>query len=235
MGGATMPGPRRVLLVSGGWQGHHPHIVADYVESQLLTDCLVTRSRDLDVFTHDVLREFDLLIPIWTFGSITEAQERALLESVADGLGYIGLHGNASAFLSSRLHKFMLGGQFVDHPGGERVCYTVRFAGVDPIVQDLGDVSVVSEQYYLLVDPAVTVLATTDIVGGAKPWLAGTEMPVAWKRKWGRGKVFYCALGHSADILRTGAVHTMLERAIAWACRTPPVAAAGKVTEGPDA
>ena len=114
----------------------------------------------------------------------------------------------------------MLGGQFVDHPGGDKVSYNVRFRTGDPIVQGLDDVNVISEQYYLLVDPAVTVLATTDINGGPKVWLAGTEMPVAWKRTWGMGKVFYCALGHTVDTLRLDAVATMLSRAIEWACRT---------------
>ena len=215
-----MPAVRRVLLISGGWQGHQPETVADYLENGPLSGYEVTRGRGLDLFSIDVLKEFDLLVPIWTFGSITATQEHALLESVAAGLGYLGLHGNASAFLSSRLHKFMLGGQFVDHPGGDGVDYTVRFRTGDPIVQGLDDLEVSSEQYYLLVDPAVTVLATTDIVGGPKPWLAGTEMPVAWKRMWGRGKVFYCALGHTTDTLTHPAVDIMLKRAVAWACRT---------------
>jgi len=215
-----VPDAKKVLLTSGGWQGHQPETVADCLETGLLSGYEVTRARGLDVLSIDVLQEFDLLIPVWTFGSITATQEHALLESVAAGLGYLGLHGNASAFLSSRLHKFMLGGQFVDHPGGDKVDYTVRFRAGDPIVQGLGDLDVSSEQYYLLVDPAVTVLATTDIVGGPKPWLAGTEMPVAWKRMWGRGKVFYCALGHSPDTLSHPAVQVMLKRAIDWACRT---------------
>ena len=217
---ARVTDARRVLLISGGWDGHQPEVISDYLESQLLRGYEVTRSHELDLFTSDALKEFDLLIPVWTFGSLSGLQESALLESVAAGLGYLGLHGNASAFLSSRLHKFMLGGQFVDHPGGDEVRYTVRFRTGDPIVRGLDDVEVVSEQYYLLVDPAVSVLATTEINGGPRPWLAGTEMPVAWKRTWGRGKVFYCALGHSVDTLRPDAVTTMLGRAIDWACRS---------------
>ena len=83
----------------------------------------------------------------------------------------------------------------------------------------LGDFRVTSEQYYLLVDPAVTVLATTTIVGGDLPWLAGVEMPVAWRRQWGEGKVFYCSLGHSEDVLAHPTFTQLAARAANWARR----------------
>jgi|PlaIllAssembly_1097288.scaffolds.fasta_scaffold77496_2 hypothetical protein len=220
-----MTGKQRILLLHGGWEGHDPDRVADFAENALLGDFEVVHSQDVEVLQPAVLRGFDLLVPVWTFGELTEGQEEALLAAVADGLGMVAWHGNASAFLESRPHKFLLGGQFVGHPGGNEVSYRVRFLGNDPLVAGLEDFSVVSEQYYLLVDPAVKVLAITDVDGDQMYWLRGVQMPIAWKRDWGKGRVFYCALGHTVDVLGHPTVTTLLRRAIGWACRDTGVEA----------
>ena len=176
----------------------------------------VVRSQDLGMLEKNILSEFDLLLPIWTFDSITEQQENDLLTAVASGLGVMALHGNTSAFLGNRPHKMMLGGKFVAHLGGDNTEYTVHFERGDALVEGLKDFRIVSEQYYLLVDPAVNVLATTVIDGGEFPWLKGVKMPVAWKRMWGEGRVFYCALGHTLSDVEIPAVKKLLKRAVKW-------------------
>ena len=212
-------GRKRVLLLYGGWEGHCPERFADFSESRLLDDFEVVRSQDLNVLCSGELASFDLLVPIWTFGELNESQETALLSAVAEGLGVVAWHGNASAFLESRPHKFMLGGQFVGHPGGNEISYSVHFLGSDPLIDGLQDLTITSEQYYLVIDPAVKVLATTLIDGGELDWLKGVEMPVAWKRLWGKGRVFYCALGHTLNVLEHPTVTTLLRRAVHWAVR----------------
>ena len=211
--------PPRVLLLHGGWEGHQPERFAEFAVEALLTGCRVTVATDLGMLREEVLNDFDLLVPIWTFGELDDAQVDALLTSVGGGLGMVAWHGAASSFLNSRSHKLLLGGQFVGHPGGDRIRYPVNFLRPDPLVDGLADVVVVSEQYYLLVDPAVDVLATTVIDGGAYGWLAGVEMPVAWKRVWGAGRVFYCALGHTPDVLEQPPITALLQRAVRWAVR----------------
>ena len=208
---------RRVLLLYGGWEGHTPELFADYAESELLQGFEVVRSQDLGMLEINTLRKFDLFVPIWTFDSITEQQENDLLEAVASGMGMVAWHGNTSAFLGNRPHKMMLGGKFVAHPGGDSIKYNVHFESDEPLVEKLNDFSIVSEQYYLLVDPAVNVLATTLIDGGEFPWLKGVKMPVAWKRMWGEGKVFYCAIGHTLKDFEIPTVKTLLKRAVMWA------------------
>jgi type 1 glutamine amidotransferase len=212
---------KRVLLLYGGWRGHSPKRVADFAANRLLGDFDVVRSRDLRMLRSDVLVDFDLLVPIWTFGKLTETQEASLLNAVAAGMGMVAWHGNASSFLDSRPHKFMLGGQFVGHPGGNYVTYSVRFLGNDPLVNGLQDFTITSEQYYLLIDPAVKVLANSSIDGDDMDWVTGVQMPVAWKRQWGKGRVFYCALGHTLDVLKQPSITTLLSRALLWACRSP--------------
>jgi type 1 glutamine amidotransferase len=210
---------KRALLLFGGWAGHDPKRVADFARSSLLAEFEVVDSQDLSCLRDEVLSSFDLLLPIWTFGELSESQESALLNSVASGLGLVAWHGFASAFLASRPHKHLIGGQFVAHPGGNSARYQVRFKKSDDLVNGLDDFTLTSEQYYVLVDPAVKVLATSTIIGEGMPWLAGVEMPVAWTRAWNRGRVFYCSLGHTVDVLEQPSVRTLLKRAVHWASR----------------
>jgi type 1 glutamine amidotransferase len=83
----------------------------------------------------------------------------------------------------------------------------------------LDDFTILSEQYYFLVDPAIKILASAKIDGAERTWLAGVPMPVAWTRKWGTECVFYCALGHTVETLKHGTVTTLLRRAVRWVVR----------------
>ncbi|WP_421119272.1 ThuA domain-containing protein [Aquihabitans daechungensis] len=208
----------RVLLLHGGWPGHEPAAIATWAATTLFGDTELVVVDDLAVLDRSELATFDLLCPLWTFGELSEHQEDALLGSVADGLGLVAWHGNTSAFLTSRAHKHLLGGQFVAHPGGAHVDYTVRFRP-DALTAGLGDVAVRSEQYYLLVDPAVHVLATTEMVADDEPWLAGVEMPVAWTRSWGAGRVAYVSIGHGLEELDIPEMTELLRRLVRWAAR----------------
>jgi type 1 glutamine amidotransferase len=76
-----------------------------------------------------------------------------------------------------------------------------------------------SEQYYMHVDPSNEVLATTTFTGEHASWIDGVTMPVVWKRKHGKGRVFYSALGHVASEFQVPEMATMLRRGINWAAR----------------
>jgi type 1 glutamine amidotransferase len=111
----------------------------------------------------------------------------------------------------------MTGGQFVAHPGGI-IDYRVEIVAPDhPITRGLEDFDVRSEQYYMHIDPTNEVLAMTTVSGEHAPQVAGSRMPVAWIRRWGEGRVFYCSIGHSADDLRVAQVGEMVRRGILWA------------------
>jgi len=211
----------RALVLYGGWAEHEPERSARFAIDNVLGDFDVTSSQDLATLDLRTLERVDLLVLLWTFGELTPAQEQGLIEAVGGGMGLLTWHGATSAFLSSRAHKFLIGGQFVAHPGGDAVTYAVNFKAGDPLVEGLGDVTVTSEQYYVLVDPAVTVLATTPMQAPGDEE-AAVEMPVAWRRNWGAGRVFYCSLGHTPDTLGSPSVLSLLRRAAGWAGRRPP-------------
>ena len=203
---------KRALLVRGGWPGHQPVEMGDLLAEQLRRhDFEVTISDTLDAFKDPHLREYDVIVPIWTMGRIEKEQLDPLLEAVREGVGIAGVHGGmADAFRNETEYQFMVGGQWVAHPGGDGVTYTVHIDGVpDPITEGLHDFSVTSEQYYMHVDPAITVLATTrfgDVV-----------MPVAWKKHYGKGRVFYLSLGHTVEVIRQPEALAMITRGMIWA------------------
>jgi len=74
-----------------------------------------------------------------------------------------------------------------------------------------------SEQYYMLVAPDNEVLATTTFSAEPCPWIAGTVMPVAWKRRWGRGRVFYSAIGHAPEEWDIPEARALMQRGVTWA------------------
>ena len=69
------------------------------------------------------------------------------------------------------------------------------------------------------VDPTNEVLATTTFSGEHLPWIEGVVMPVAWKRRYGRGRVFYSSLGHVAQEFDVPEMRTILHRGMLWAAR----------------
>jgi type 1 glutamine amidotransferase len=125
------------------------------------------------------------------------------------------------AFRNIPLWQFMTGANWVAHPGGDGVKHRVNITSDDPLVADIPDFDVETEQYYLHTDPANTVLATTrtDVVTWYHSPNGAVDMPVAWTRSWGLGRVYYNALGHHADVIADGPAHEMLRRGLIWAAQ----------------
>jgi uncharacterized protein len=215
-------GGKRALLVAGGWEGHQPHECAALFAGVLRDDGFeVTVSQTLDVYLDaDLLRVTDLIVPIWTQSEITKEQLRGLLDTIAAGTGIAGWHGGmADSFRNSTEYQFMVGGQWVAHPGNI-IDYTVQITNRDdPITAGLNDFAMHSEQYFLHVDPSNEVLATTTFSGEYAPWIDGCVMPVVWKRKWGQGRVFYCSLGHVVADFDVPEARELVRRGMHWAAR----------------
>ena len=214
---------KSALVVWGGWEGHDPKETAELFAGRLRQDGYAVEVADtLDVYLDEgKMRALDLLVPVWTMGTITAEQERGLLDAVASGVGIAGWHGGmADAFRNNPQYQFMVGGQWVAHPGNETVEYEVHITRPDdPITAGLSDFRMRSEQYYLHVDPSNEVLATTTFTGEHLPWIAGTVMPVVWKRRWGEGRVFYCSLGHRVTDFDVPEAQELVVRGMRWASR----------------
>jgi type 1 glutamine amidotransferase len=213
---------RSAWIVWGGWEGHQPRECAELFGAVLRSDGFDVELRDtLDAYLEtERLRTLDLIVPLWTMGTITPEQERGLLDAIAGGVGVAGWHGGmADSFRNNPEYQFMVGGQWVAHPGNI-IDYTVNIVRRDdPITDGLHDFRMHSEQYYMHVDPSNEVLATTTFNGAVLPWIDGVVMPVVWKRRWGQGRVFYCSLGHQRADFDVPEARELVRRGMLWASR----------------
>ncbi len=214
---------KKVLFVWGGWMGHEPDKCRDiFVPWMKAEGAEVTVSDTLEAYIkYDLKKDFDLIVQTWTMGTIEGNQEKALLEAVKNGTGIAGWHGGlGDSFRNNTEYQFMVGGQWVAHPGGV-IDYRVNIADhKDPVTKDLADFDMHSEQYYMHVDPNVKVLATTTFNGKYAEWIDGDVIPVAWKKFYGKGRVFYSSLGHVADDYKVPQALEIQKRGILWACQS---------------
>ena len=213
---------KSVLFVWGGWPGHEPKqcvdLFAPWLEKQ---NYWVEISNTLDSFLDvEKIKNLSLIIPVYTQGEITNKQVDELLTAVQSGVGIAGWHGGTGdSFRRCVKYQFMVGGQWVAHPGGI-IDYEVNIINhTDPITGGLNDFKMHSEQYYMHVDPKVKVLATTTFSGEYAPWIEGTVMPVVWKTRYGKGKVFYTSLGHVAKDFQVFEAQEIVKRGMLWASR----------------
>jgi type 1 glutamine amidotransferase len=217
---------REALIVWGGWPGHEPeqgaHIVADLLEKNGFSVRLENTTKSLG---DPALAKMNLVVPIFTMSTIENNEVQNLLKAIESGVGLAGYHGGmCDAFRNSPEYQFMCGGQYVAHPGDESkdyyVDYTVNVTKPsDPIMQGIKDFPYRSEQYYMHVDPSNEVLATTTFSGEYGDWIEGVIMPVVWKRRWGKGRVFYSSLGHVAKEFEVPEMKTILTRGLLWASK----------------
>ena len=213
---------KSALIVWGGWDGHEPRQCMEVFAPFLREQGFALRvENSLDVYTEqDYMQSLSLVVPIWTMGEIAGEQAAGLLDAIRSGVGVAGWHGGmGDSFRNHTEYQFMVGGQWVAHPGGV-IDYTVNITNhADPITAGLADFAMRSEQYYLHVDPSNEVLATTTFSGEHAAWIADCVMPVVWKRHYGAGRVFYSSLGHVAADFSVPEALEIMHRGLLWAAR----------------
>ncbi len=215
---------KKALIFRGGWDGHEPVLVSERFKRLLEKHGWEVTISDTQepLGDLDALLKLDLIIPCWTMGRIDPQYSRNVAKAVASGVGLAGCHGGmCDAFREDTEWQFMTGGQWVSHPGGDGVRYTVNIChGSSPITEGLEDFEVESEQYYVHVDPAIEVLATTrfPVVTYYHSSNKACDVPVAWTKFWGVGRVFYSSLGHHNDVFdKSPSAEILMERGLLWA------------------
>ena len=221
---------RKALIVWGGWEGHQPQQVAEIFERELQAKGFDVKVSDtLDTYKDEDLTQLSLIVPVWTMDTITREQLTPLLDAVKSGVGIAGCHGGmCDSFRVETEYQFMTGGQWVSHPGNDGVDYTVRITRPDHFIThgSPAEFAVKSEQYYLHVDPANTVLAVTQFPTADGPHVPnGTfDMPVLWTKYYGQGRVAYNSLGHHADIVTQKEILPLMVRGMLWAAQAEEAA-----------
>lgn len=216
-------GRRRAVVVRGGWEIHQPvrctELFTGFLRHQGFA---VTISDSLDIYAdRDAMAGAHLVVQCWSSGVLDEEPLGGLLAAVSAGTGFAGWHGGVLAtFAAAYDYHYMVGGQFVCHPGGfvDYEVSPVPSRADSPIMAGIAGFSLHSEQYFCHVDPANDVLATTTFTGAHDaPETAGVDMPVVWTRRHGAGRVFISTLGHFPEDLENPSVRTLTERGLLWA------------------
>ena len=211
---------KKVLYVYGGWDGHEPKQCREIFVPWLKSEgAEVFEFEDLTCYDDSTLMaDVDLIIQHFTMSEISGSQEKNLTSAIKRGVGLAGWHGGiGDSFRNNTEYQYMVGGQWVAHPGGV-IPYRVNIKDhKDPVTKGLEDFDMKSEQYYMHVDPNVKVLATTTFSREHDSWIKGTVMPVVWKKKYGKGRVFYSSLGHVANDFKVPEALEIMKRGIRWA------------------
>ena len=212
---------KKALIAWGGWEGHQPEACAEIVRGMLETEGMsVDVEEGSGAFADPAIGSLDLIVPIITQSEIADDALANLVGAVESGVGFAGFHGGmGDAFRGAVDYQFMVGGQWVAHPG-DIIDYKVHITRPDdPVMAGISDFAYRSEQYFMHVDPGNEVLATTTFDGEHAPWVKDVTMPVVWKRQHGKGRVFYSSLGHVASEFDVPEMKTILQRGMVWATR----------------
>lgn len=209
------------LFLWGGMDFHEPQQTSQRFADRLTARGYTVQITDDTAVLDDAaaLARQDLIVICMTMGEISDQQEVNLLTAVRTGTGLGGWHGGlADAFRTRTSYQYAVGGQWVAHPG-DILDYTVEITAEHEITQGIAPFAMRSEQYYLHIDPAVEVLATTTFGGDHDHWIQDAVMPVAWIKRYGCGRVFYCALGHVNADFEVPEVARLVEQGLVWATR----------------
>jgi len=216
---------KKALIVRGGWDGHQPVEVSLLFKDILQQEGFeVDISEDLSVFsTLEDCINYSLIIPLYTMSEIKDEYVQNICTAVENGVGLAGCHGGmCDAFRNSTRWQFLTGSQWVEHPGNDGIEYEVNIikSSSSPIIEGINDFKVKTEHYYLHIDPAVNVLATTafPLVPGPHSENGPVLMPVVYTKKWGKGRIFYNSLGHHADVFEVPEAKELMRRGFLWAC-----------------
>ena len=230
---------RRALIVRGGWDGHHPVAATDMFRPFLAENGFEVRVEESNEVYADaaVMAETDLVVQAVTMSSISDAALTGLRAAVEAGTGLAGWHGGiADSYRGSSDYLQLVGGQFATHPGrhpdersgDERDNYldhTIEITDLGrrhEITAGIDDFVLHTEQYWVLHDDLIDILATTTHpTQDYHPWHRPIVSPAVWTRLWGAGRVFVATPGHTPEVLADPHVRTIVERGLLWAARTP--------------
>ncbi|WP_396642269.1 ThuA domain-containing protein [Microbacterium sp.] len=229
---------RRALIVRGGWDGHSPVEATDLFVPFLESHGFAVRIEGSNEVYADeaAMSDTDLIVQSVTMSEISREAFAGLRTAVERGTGLAGWHGGiADSYRNTSDYLQLIGGQFATHPSKHPdICagdetdsflpHAIELTDLGrehDIMAGLEDFTLNTEQYWVLHDDLIDVLATTTHpVQPYHPWHRPITSPAVWTRLWGAGRVFVATPGHSLDVLRDDNVRTIIERGMLWASRT---------------
>ena len=207
--------PLRALFL--GDQGHHTPAVraAQLIPALASRGIEVTYSESMADLNPQTLSGYDALMIYANTTRIEPGQERALLDYVEGGGGFVPIHCASYCFLNSPAYVALVGAQFRSHGTGE---FSTRVVDANhPIMKGLEPFSTWDETYVHARhnEKDRQVLQVRDERGTEEPW--------TWTRTQGKGRVFYTAYGHDQRTWGHPGFHDLIERGLRWAANNGEV------------
>lgn len=189
----------------------------------------VTATEDLSALAPESLRGYGAVI-FYTTGELpmSKGAKAAFLDFVRSGRGFVGVHSATDTFYEWPDYLDLIGGYFNDHPWHQPVRVAVADPS-NPLVAFLGNSFDIADEIYqisdfdargshvlLRLDPASVDLTKGNVHRRFYGW------PLAWTRSYGKGRVFYTALGHDATVWRDPRYQRLLLNAVLWTLHRSP-------------
>jgi hypothetical protein len=173
--------------------------------------------------TPENLKNLDVII-FYTTGELplSAGQKAAFLDFIKSGQAFVGIHSATDTFYQWPEYGELIGGYFDGHPWTAKDTVTIRAHDrQSPLTRHWPESFELTEEIYQFRDfkaAQVKVLMSLDPAHTdmTKRGIKAKEFPLVWHRAYGRGKVFYSALGHNPEVWRDGRFQTMLVNAIRW-------------------
>ncbi len=175
-------------------------------------------STDMKDIAAENLKTFDAILLNNTTQLTFEdpAQREALVEFVRSGKGLIGIHAATDCFYDWPTAALMLGGLFDGHPWGAGGTWAVKIDEPDhPLTASFtGKPFLIKDEIYQIKAPysrySLRTLLSLDMsdARNEQPGMkrADRDFAISWVHRFGRGRVFYCSLGHNPEVYWNEAV-----------------------------
>ena len=153
------------------------------------------------------LAKFDSVLLYGNWKDISPTQEKALIDYVEAGHGFVPVHCASACFEKSAAFVKLVGGHFKCH-GGE-IFEVTTIAPEHPAIKGVPVLKAWDETYQhdrLAEDR--NVLQVRKSKEGDEPW--------TWVRNQGKGRVFYTASGHDQRVWEQAAFHSLLAKGLSW-------------------
>jgi hypothetical protein len=188
------------------------------------SDIDVTATQDCSAVSREGLKSYDAVV-LYTTGELplSDDQKAALIDFVKSGKGFVGIHSASDTFYNWAEYGEMIGGYFDGHPWHQEVTIKVEDPR-HPATRHLGAYFKIADEIYQFKNfsrERVRVLMSLDTgsVDLAKPDVrrADKDFALSWQRDFGRGRVFYTALGHRPEVWRDERFQRHLVEGLRWA------------------
>ena len=183
------------------------------------------RNRDdvVRMLTPAGLAGFDALVFANTTGNLGVPDLDAVLSWIREGHGFAGMHSASDTYHESPGYLDMLGNEFRTH-GDQAIIDAIVENASHPASSPLGSRYRVFDEIYMFMKPnrgSVTMLLSLDRhpADGLPDAGQPGDLPLAWAKSYGQGRVFYTALGHREDVWENPLYQQHILGGIQWVLR----------------